>query len=139
MATLPRVGDEIEFNSDPEDEHNYDHNYYGKIININKARKQIKIKRTDNNQYFTYFIDEIIIQTNKHQNKDRIERIGWKLGSKVQVYSEEANKWFNGEIIRIFNDNEGEWLVVRYAFGMKTKEVGRFTKFVKPCSHNNGY
>lgn len=138
MATDFRVGDEIEFNSDPEDEHKYDHNYHGKIMNINKARKQIKIKRTDNNQYFSYFIDEIIIASNKDENKDRIERIGWKLGSKVQVYSEDAHKWFNGSIIRIFNDTEGEWLVVRYAFGTKTKEVGRFTKYVKPCD-NNGY
>lgn len=154
MAKFVNEGDEIEYNSDPDDL-DYKHIYYGKIMKINKNRKQIKIERSDDKLFYTYFIDEIKIEISnkineddnknpdegitRHDiiNQDRMKRISWKLGCKVEIYSEEAKKWFEGEIMRIFNDTEGEWLVVRFAFGMKTKEVGRFTKFIRPIDSFN--
>lgn len=54
----------------------------------------------------------------------------WKVGSKVEVYSNSARKWFEGDITRIFYDAEGEWLEVQYAIQqmMRLKQIPRDDK-----------
>ncbi len=37
----------------------------------------------------------------------------WEIGSKCQVYSVSKSKWCSAEVMSIFHDNEGEWLVVK--------------------------
>eukprot|EP01084_Bolivina_argentea_P051884 95378_1 len=39
----------------------------------------------------------------------------WTVGSKVEVHSSSSNCWIIGDIVRIFNDTEGEWLEVQYS------------------------
>ena len=60
-------------------------------------------------------------------------RNGWKLGSRVEIYSESQEKWIKGVIIKIFNDDQGEWLVIKYT--KPTKQIQRFNQFVRPISN----
>jgi len=64
---------------------------------------------------------------------DFTQRKGWKQGTQVQIYSKENNKWFNGDIIKIFNDNDEEWLEIKYNTGRdnRTKQVGRYSKDIR--------
>merc|ERR1719491_672145 len=49
-----------------------------------------------------------------------------KIGSKVEVYSSSAKTWYEGDITRIINDAEGEWLEVQYASRMmRLKQIFR--------------
>ena len=58
-------------------------------------------------------------------------RKSWKKGSKLEIYSESKEQWYNGKIERIFHDEEGEWLAIKYN-GFNLKEVQRFTQFIRP-------
>lgn len=49
----------------------------------------------------------------------------------MEIYSESERKWIKGEIVRIYNDREGEWLVIRYS-AARTKEIQRFSNYVRP-------
>ena len=53
-------------------------------------------------------------------------RLKWTVGSMCSLYSRSAEKWYDGEVIEVFNDNEtnAEWLMVRY--GPNKKTVQRF-------------
>eukprot|EP01084_Bolivina_argentea_P051820 95296_1 len=59
-----------------------------------------------------------------------ILRKSWKVGSKVEVYSNSAKKWYEGDVTRIFFDTEGEWLEIQYAVGkaMRLKQIPRDDK-----------
>eukprot|EP01083_Nonionella_stella_P060387 157710_1 len=65
---------------------------------------------------------------------DAMIRKQWKVGSKVEVYSSSKNKWYEGDITRIFIDSEGEWLEVQYACGkvMRLKQIPRDDKDAIP-------
>eukprot|EP00485_Elphidium_margaritaceum_P019169 CAMPEP_0202730966 /NCGR_PEP_ID=MMETSP1385-20130828/186906_1 /ASSEMBLY_ACC=CAM_ASM_000861 /TAXON_ID=933848 /ORGANISM="Elphidium margaritaceum" /LENGTH=1317 /DNA_ID=CAMNT_0049397247 /DNA_START=11 /DNA_END=3964 /DNA_ORIENTATION=+ len=54
----------------------------------------------------------------------------WKVGSKVEVYSSSKMGWFEGDITRIFVDDEGEWMEVQYACEqmMRLKQTPRDDK-----------
>lgn len=67
---------------------------------------------------------------------DEFERLDWKKHSKLRIYSDSKSKWFNGEIIDIFTDNQGEWLKIRYD-GFSIKEVQRFSKWIKTMDDLN--
>jgi len=66
-----------------------------------------------------------------YSKADDAKRNAWKIGSQVQIYSEGQMKWQKGEIVKIFKDNEGEWLVIKYA-GFRTKEIQRFSNYIRP-------
>ena len=61
---------------------------------------------------------------------DDAQRKQWKVGSKVQIYSDSKSKWMKAEIIKVFNDDKGEWLEVKYAGS--TKEIQRYNQCIKP-------
>jgi len=63
--------------------------------------------------------------------EDDAKRSAWKVNSKVEIYSESELKWIAGTIIRVYNDREGEWLVIRYA-AARTKEIQRFSNYIRP-------
>ena len=46
---------------------------------------------------------------------------------KVEIYSESAEQWLAAEIVRIFSDDEGEWVEVQYTAGTdhRLKQVPR--------------
>ena len=67
--------------------------------------------------------------------KQQSIRNAWKPGSAVEIYSESQAKWNEGKITKIFNDDEGEWLVIKYAGS--TKEIQRFNECVRPISSGN--
>ena len=48
----------------------------------------------------------------------------------VEIYSDGQNKWLNGLIYKIFTDDEGEWLEVRY--DKSAKQVQRFCSEIRP-------
>jgi len=56
----------------------------------------------------------------------------WQVGSKCDIFSASKNKWFgNGEIVEISNDDEGEWLAVKYGQN-KVKQIGRYSNEIRP-------
>lgn len=63
--------------------------------------------------------------------EDDAKRSAWKVNSRVEIYSESELKWIAGTIIRVYNDREGEWLVIRYA-AARTKEIQRFSNYIRP-------
>ena len=69
--------------------------------------------------------------SNNKSTQDDIKRKKWKIGSKVEIYSDSQSKWVKGNIIKIFFDNEGERLQVKYS-GFSIKEVQRYNKFIRP-------
>eukprot|EP01084_Bolivina_argentea_P122039 216277_1 len=77
--------------------------------------------------------------SNKLSNEeDETYRISWIIGSKCLIHSEVKNKWIIGEIIEIINDNEGEWLNVKYIINKEIfcKQIQRFSKYIKPIFNN---
>merc|ERR1712202_30120 len=58
------------------------------------------------------------------------KQMSLKRGSDVLVFSEKTNKWLEGSIVDILHDKEGEWLVVTYDNGKRTKQVQRFSDYV---------
>lgn len=65
------------------------------------------------------------------------QRKEWLVQSECRIYSESASKWYDGRILKITNDEEGEWLTVGYRTGDddKTptlKQIQRFAKDIKP-------
>jgi len=64
-----------------------------------------------------------------YSKADNKARNSWRKGSQVEMYSESAKRWQRGEVLDIFNDREGEWLVVRSA--NRTGEIQRFSNFIR--------
>merc|ERR1712129_584940 len=64
-----------------------------------------------------------------YSKADNKARNAWHKGSTVEMYSESAKRWAKGEVLDIFNDREGEWLVVRSA--NRTGEIQRFSNFIR--------
>lgn len=69
--------------------------------------------------------------SNNKSTKNDIQRKKWKVGSKVEIYSDSKSKWIKGNIIKIFHDDEGEWLQVKYS-GFSVKEIQRYNQFIRP-------
>merc|ERR1712129_29595 len=59
------------------------------------------------------------------------EKKAWKVGSKVEVHSNSEDKWLSGHIERVFEDAEGEWLVVKYNNGQSVKEIQRYSDGIR--------
>merc|ERR1712129_207147 len=64
-----------------------------------------------------------------YSKADNKARNAWHKGSTVEMYSESAKRWAKGEVLDIFNDREGEWLVVRSQ--SRTGEIQRFSNFIR--------
>ena len=64
-------------------------------------------------------------------DEDQKQRKKWKIGSKVELYSLSTQKWEKGKVKKIFNDKEGEWLVIEYA-GFSVKEIQRYNLYIRP-------
>lgn len=59
----------------------------------------------------------------------------WEIGTKVQIYSVSNKRWIDGEIINIIEDDEGEWVEVKY--GHQTKQVGRYSDVIRAAMDTN--
>ena len=61
-------------------------------------------------------------------------RAAWDTGSRCEIFSRSANQWFSGEVVRVFTDEQGEWLVVRFVLGGEyaSKQVQRQDDCVRP-------
>ena len=62
--------------------------------------------------------------TNIYNKQDRVFRRDWKRYSEVEAFSVSKDTWISGRIVRIFEDEEGEWLETDYAYGMTTAHKG---------------
>eukprot|EP01084_Bolivina_argentea_P074516 135170_1 len=79
---------------------------------------------------------EIKSEKSNQQKRCKNERLCWIVGSKCLIYSNSANKWVNGTIIKIHNDKDGEWLTVRYITNAtKTKQIQRDHANIKPIDN----
>jgi len=62
---------------------------------------------------------------------DQQIRNSWVRGSRVEVYSRGRKKWMRGLVTRVFVDDEGEWLEVRYGKNL-VKETPRESPDIRP-------
>ena len=62
---------------------------------------------------------------------DKQIRNSWVRGSRVEIYSRGRKKWMRGLITRIFVDDEGEWIEVRYGKNL-VKETPRESPDMRP-------
>ena len=56
----------------------------------------------------------------------------WTIGQKCEIYLKQKRKWNDGEVVDIFNDDEGEWVKVR----MRTNGTDRQIVEIHPDSPN---
>eukprot|EP01084_Bolivina_argentea_P121348 215037_1 len=71
---------------------------------------------------------------NNVESHDEVQREKWRVGSNVEIYSRAANKWFNGEIINIVTDEEGEWLTTKYD-KLFVKDISRYSQDIRPTAN----
>jgi len=72
---------------------------------------------------------------------DSAIRDNWKVTDHVEIWSESAQKWFQGTIVRIFTDDEGEWIEVQYKADndLRLKQVERHSpEDIRPMAIPNG-
>ena len=67
---------------------------------------------------------------NRKLTTSQRKQMSLKRGSYVLVFSDKRNTWLEGSIVDILHDREGEWLVVSYDDGKRTKQVQRFSDYV---------
>jgi len=70
------------------------------------------------------------------KDAEQIERELWSLNSYVLIYSRSKQKWFEGQIIKIYGSLHDEWLVVKYNV-KSTKEIQRNSTDIKPIPSDN--
>ena len=51
---------------------------------------------------------------NMAQQQLKGQSVKWKQGQKCEIYSRLQRRWIEGEVIDIFEDEEGEWVKVKY-------------------------
>eukprot|EP01083_Nonionella_stella_P128602 389715_1 len=74
------------------------------------------------------------------ESKENKTRASWGVGSVCLIYSRSDNKWYDGQIEQIVNDNDQaqnqspkkEWLIVRYKNDKKRKRIQRNCPDLKP-------
>lgn len=75
-------------------------------------------------------LDEIADDEQKQSNHNKNARLLkldhwirnlWKIGSKVEIYSFSSDSWFKGNIVKIVNDDQGEWMEVEYIVHKKLR------------------
>eukprot|EP01084_Bolivina_argentea_P087692 158372_1 len=64
------------------------------------------------------------------------ERDNWAVGTKCQIYSRSKRKWTSGQIIKIYQDDEGEWLTIQYMKDL-VKDIQRHSKDVRNIQRAN--
>ena len=71
--------------------------------------------------------------------KDVRYRLKWTVGSECFVYSRSIKQWIGGRIKSVSVDGvlDVEWLTVKY--GLKKKEIQRFSEFIKPKEFGDEY
>ena len=70
-----------------------------------------------------------------HDENDDAMCKEWQVGSKCELYSVSRKKWIKGEIINITEDDEVEWLHVKY--GNQVKQIGRYSDAIRPAMDAN--
>ncbi|ETO23620.1 hypothetical protein RFI_13558 [Reticulomyxa filosa] len=58
-------------------------------------------------------------------------RLSWTRGAVVEVYSRGKKRWMRGMVGRVFVDDEGEWLEIRYGTNL-VKEIPRYSTDIRP-------
>lgn len=97
------------------------------------------------NEIRDYFQNQAQRATAATQHKQRKEEImsmemaqkrrEWRVASRCQIYSRSEQRWCDGEILKIFQDEQGEWLRVKYevtADSSKFKSIQRYNQYVRP-------
>ena len=67
----------------------------------------------------------------QHSMDDASIRAGWLKGSRCEVFSNTAQEWLSARVVRVFRDDEGEWLEVKYS-GKSLKQLQRDSADIRP-------
>eukprot|EP01083_Nonionella_stella_P001119 3241_1 len=59
-------------------------------------------------------------------------RASWDVSSVVEIYSTKSKQWHKGEVMKVFTDEEGEWLEVQYVVDntQRVKQTARHDKAI---------
>jgi len=64
---------------------------------------------------------------------DKLSRSKWTENSFVDVWSARNSKWYVGMVVKIFTDEMGEWLRIKYNNNTCEKEVQRYSTTIRCC------
>ena len=67
-------------------------------------------------------------QTTKQATKSIFDK--FSIGERCQIYSDGQQQWFDGEVVGISKDTEGEWLKVQYAANI-VKEIAPTSEHIR--------
>ena len=56
----------------------------------------------------------------------------WEIATRCEVYSRSQQKWVKGEVVDVFTDDDGEWVLVKY--GRKPNEMHPGDRDLRKCS-----
>eukprot|EP01084_Bolivina_argentea_P172655 299073_1 len=88
------------------------------------------------NQSMGSLVDNILDEIDETERKEN-EKESWSIGTKCEIFSHSQQIWVNAQIIKIFSDDEGEWLMVKYLNNTGfTKEIQRFSRDIRPTQNN---
>jgi len=65
------------------------------------------------------------------ESVDKLVRTKWCQDSVVEIWSSRNSRWFIGRVMRVFTDDDGEWLKIKYNNDTCEKEVQRFSEKVR--------
>jgi len=65
------------------------------------------------------------------ESVDKLVRTKWCEDSVVEIWSSRNSRWFIGRVMRVFTDDVGEWLKIKYNNDSCEKEVQRFSEKVR--------
>ena len=73
------------------------------------------------------------VSDTQHSMDDSI-RAAWVTGSRCEIFSHQAKQWLPGQVRRLFDDDEGEWLDVMYTVEHinQSKQVQRDSPDIRP-------
>jgi len=83
------------------------------------------------------------LQLNGKAESEREVRQAWRVGDRVEIFSKTANRWYVGQVRRIYTDDEGEWLDCQYERVLQrerqqiSKDVDRYGVDVRPVRRDD--
>eukprot|EP01084_Bolivina_argentea_P319495 554170_1 len=82
--------------------------YFLQILSLDEKSIEIGVSLNDKtNEKHLFFVKD---KTGDYPTS--VKELG--IGSKCEIYSNSQKQWFIGEIIHTFNDEQGQWLKVKY-------------------------
>eukprot|EP01083_Nonionella_stella_P199894 732648_1 len=75
-------------------------------------------------------IDEMLNEIDANELKYD-QKSQWIIGSNCEIYSVSDNKWYTAKIVKMFENDTGERLLVKLNYNNTTKEIARYSPNIR--------